>query len=75
LLGRLRAMEEQGKLLLAAELKQAEPGDVLAKALEHFLSFHDGDALGEGPEGIHSRNMKLLYYYRNRLDHYGLERG
>ena len=75
LLERLRAMEEQGKLLLAAELKQAEPAEVLAKALEYFRSFHDGDALGEGPKGIHSRNMKLLYYYRNRLDHYGLERG
>jgi glycerol-3-phosphate O-acyltransferase len=75
LLERLRVLEAQGKLLLAADMKQGTAGEVLAKALEHFRSFHDGDALSEGPEGIHSRNMKLLYYYRNRLDHYGLERG
>jgi hypothetical protein len=29
--------------------------------------------LREGPDGIYSLNMKLLYYYRNRLAHYGLE--
>ncbi len=73
LLERLRELENSGSLLLAPDLKTAAAGEVLAKALEHFRSFHDGEALREGPEGIHSRNMKLLYYYRNRLAHYGLE--
>lgn len=73
LLERLRALEAQGGIVLAPDLKRAAPGEILDNALKHFASFHDGDALREGPEGIHTRNMKLLYYYRNRLAHYGLE--
>ena len=73
LLERLRALEAEGGIVAAPELERAPAEQVLAKALEHFASFHEGDALREGPEGIYSRNMKLLYYYRNRLAHYGLE--
>jgi hypothetical protein len=41
--------------------------------MDIFRSFHDREVLREGPSGIHTLNMKLLYYYRNRLDHYGLD--
>jgi glycerol-3-phosphate O-acyltransferase len=73
LLERLRRLRDQGGIVLAPDLDHASPAEVLAKALEHFASFHEGDALKEGPGGIHTGNMKLLYYYRNRLAHYGLE--
>jgi len=73
LLERLRRLREQGGIVLAPDLDHAGPAEVLDKALEHFSSFHEGEALKAGPEGIHTDNMKLLYYYRNRLAHYGLE--
>lgn len=73
LLDRMRGLEAKGRIVLAPELAQATPAETLDNALRHFASFHDGDALREGPEGIYSRNLKLLYYYRNRLAHYGLE--
>jgi glycerol-3-phosphate O-acyltransferase len=71
LLERLRALAAQGRILLAPELARATVAEALDSALRHFASFHDGDALREGPEGIYTRNMKLLYYYR--LAQYGLE--
>jgi glycerol-3-phosphate O-acyltransferase len=74
LLRRLRGMEARGEILLADEVKTGNETEVFAKAMEHFGSFHDGDVLLQGPEGVYTRNMKLLYYYRNRLDHYGLDR-
>jgi glycerol-3-phosphate O-acyltransferase len=73
LLERLRALARKGGIVLAPDLERATAGETLAKALEHFASFHEGEALKEGPEGIYTENMKLLYYYRNRLAHYGLE--
>jgi hypothetical protein len=73
LLDRLRGLKGQGGIVLAPDLDRAGAEEVLANALEHFASFHEGEVLKEGPEGIHTLNMKLLYYYRNRLAHYGLE--
>jgi len=83
LLARLRAMEAAGGILLAGDLKTgdlkardlktADAKEVFAKAKVIFQSFHDQEVLREGPRGVYTGNMKLLYYYRNRLDHYGLD--
>ena len=70
-LEKLRVLEARGEIRLAPELKAAAPAEVLAKAIEHFDSFHDGETLKAGAAGVYSDNVKLLYYYRNRLDHYG----
>jgi glycerol-3-phosphate O-acyltransferase len=72
---RLKALEAAGGILLAPDLKAGGAKEALAKAMEIFQSFHDQEVLREGPRGIYTQNMKLLYYYRNRLDHYGLDRG
>ena len=74
LLARLRDMEGRGEILLADDVKAGSETEVFAKAMRHFGSFHDQEVLLQGPGGIYTLNMKLLYYYRNRLDHYGLER-
>lgn len=73
LLGKLRAMEGRGEILLAPDLRSTGESEVFAKAMQHFRTFHDDEVLRESPEGVYTLNMKLLYYYRNRLDHYGLD--
>ncbi len=72
-LEKLRTMESRGEIVLAQELQAEGAGEIFAKAMQHFRSFHDGEALRENRDGIYTMNMKLLYYYRNRLDHYGLD--
>ncbi|HKP96536.1 MAG TPA: 1-acyl-sn-glycerol-3-phosphate acyltransferase [Fibrobacteria bacterium] len=73
LLARLRDMEARGEILLADDVRTGSATEVFAKAMVHFGSFHDGEVLLRGADGIYTENMKLLYYYRNRLDHYGLD--
>jgi glycerol-3-phosphate O-acyltransferase len=72
-LNKLREMQGHGEIVLAKEVGTEGPTEIFAKAMQHFRSFHDGEALRESPEGVYTLNMKLLYYYRNRLDHYGLD--
>jgi glycerol-3-phosphate O-acyltransferase len=73
LLKRLREMKTKGGILLAPDLETGSATEIFSKAMDIFRSFHDREVLREGPSGIHTLNMKLLYYYRNRLDHYGLD--
>ncbi len=73
LLKRLREMKAKGGILLAPDLEKGSETEVFSKAMDIFRTFHDKEVLREGPAGIHTLNMKLLYYYRNRLDHYGLD--
>jgi glycerol-3-phosphate O-acyltransferase len=70
---RLRAAEERGGLLLAPETRAFRPRELFDNALRHFRSFHDGEVIRLEGERVFTLNMKLLYYYRNRLDHYGLD--
>jgi glycerol-3-phosphate O-acyltransferase len=73
LLQRLRALEAGGRILLSDDLRRNEAAAALSTALRHFGSFHSGEVLRERSASLHTLNMKLLYYYRNRLDHYGLD--
>lgn len=73
LLKRLREMKAKGGILLAPDLETGSETEVFSKAMDIFRTFHDKEVLREGPAGVHTLNMKLLYYYRNRLDHYGLD--
>ena len=72
LMPRLRDMEARGEILLAPDLRIANANEVFSVAMEHFRSFHNREVIRLDGEKVHTRNMKLLYYYRNRLDHYGL---
>ncbi len=73
LLARLRELEREGGIIVDPQLADASAEAVFARAMDHFSSFHDGEALRDGTTGVYTENMKLLYYYRNRLDHYGLD--
>ncbi len=63
-----------GKLQLEPKLRQMNANEIFANAMAHFSTFHDGRTLKLDQGKVFSEDMKLLYYYRNRLDHYGLER-
>lgn len=83
LLTALRRAESEGRLALEPELRNAETEAVWHRAYRHFQSYHDGDVMRELPAAnkkapgaaevpsVYSDDVKLLYYYRNRLDHYG----
>jgi glycerol-3-phosphate O-acyltransferase len=70
---RLREVEKQGGIILSGDLREASPGKIFDTAFRHFKSFHNREVLREHEGRIFTLNMKLLYYYRNRLDHYGLD--
>ena len=72
---RLRAVEERGGIILAPETRALSPREIFGNALAHFASFHDGSVLKAEGKRVWTENMKLLYYYRNRLSGYGLEDG
>ncbi|HLP40604.1 MAG TPA: 1-acyl-sn-glycerol-3-phosphate acyltransferase, partial [Fibrobacteria bacterium] len=72
---RLRAAEARGTLVLSPEVRAFGARELLDGALRHFRSFHDGEVMRMQGDRVYTDNMKLLYYYRNRLDHYGLDAG
>lgn len=71
-LKKLGAMAESHQILLAPDLVATKAEDVFAKAMTHFRSFHNNEVIREASEQVYTLNIKLLYYYRNRLEHYGL---
>ncbi len=72
LLHSLRELEEKNQLRLEDSLRQQDMQHVLDTALAQFKGYHDGQTLCGDGEKIWSDNLKLLYYYRNRLDLYAL---
>ncbi|HMI92004.1 MAG TPA: 1-acyl-sn-glycerol-3-phosphate acyltransferase [Polyangiales bacterium] len=57
---------------LGRELQQPDARAIIDDALRHFQSYHtEPAALRRGERVIH-RDRNLLYYYGNRLAHYGL---
>ncbi len=75
LLRQLRELESAGRIRLEENLRQARPGAVFNSALRQFRGFHDKKVLQSKNGRVWSSNLKLLYYYRNHLDHYGLVAG
>jgi glycerol-3-phosphate O-acyltransferase len=67
--------EARGSILVAPEIRGLAPEALFENALDHFRSFHDGEVVRTEGGTVYTRNMRLLYYYRNRLDHYGLDGG
>jgi hypothetical protein len=71
----LRAREERGELHL--EEGSVQGGDATAivqTALRHVGTYHDKAVITRRGDRVFSEDMKLLFYYSNRLRGYGLER-
>lgn len=74
LLEALRQKAEAGKLKLSPALLQPVPS-VIRHGLSHLGNYHVAKPLRLNKEGdIVSDDFKVLYYYHNRLDSYGLDK-
>jgi glycerol-3-phosphate O-acyltransferase len=67
----LRARGDSGPRL-GAELVQGDARSIVDDALRHFRTYHTEPAATREGERVLHRDRHLLYYYGNRLRHYGL---
>ena len=58
--------------LVASDSLDAPAEDVLERALRSFSTYHDVPVLAARGSEIVIGDPRLLYFYRNRLDGYGL---
>jgi glycerol-3-phosphate O-acyltransferase len=72
LLGELRAIAGRGGIRLAPDALASGPSALLEKALRVFATYHPNPVVYALPGGIGIGDVRLLLYYRNRLDGYGL---
>lgn len=67
-------MEEQGQVKLSEQIHWPLD-DLIKDGIKRLGNFHVSKALKFDNKGqVVSENFKLLYYYHNRLDNYGLEK-
>lgn len=70
----LEQMEKEDKLMLAAHLS-LPLDDIIAHGLKHVGRYNSKRPLKKNKKGfIITKSLEILYYYRNRLDGYGLEK-
>ena len=70
----LRRLERRGGILLGDNLAQADAAAILDRALHMFRTFHFSQAISEEDGRIFPQDTNLIFYYQNRLTHYGLEK-
>ncbi len=65
-------LEENGELLLSPAIKKSA-AEVIQDGVKNIGVFHAADPLAFNKKGeLISKDFKLLYYYHNRIAHYGL---
>ncbi len=70
----LQALEKEGKVNLSEEIHWPTK-DLVEEGIKFLGVFHANRPLKINKKGhIESEDFYLLYYYHNRLNHYGLER-
>ncbi|MBL8602098.1 MAG: 1-acyl-sn-glycerol-3-phosphate acyltransferase [Myxococcales bacterium] len=67
-----KALEDQGKIVLAAGLRQSAPGAILSEALRAWSGYHTNAVLAPSAGGFMLSDTNLLLYYQNRLAASGL---
>ena len=72
ILQKLIALSEQGRLRLPSGFKNT-PEVILKEGLNKIGIYHAEQPLALKKDKIYSENFKLLYYYHNRLEGYGLD--
>lgn len=68
----LAALCARGQIRLDPDVVRADPGALLEQALATFATYHPTPILQRVGERIVVGDPGLLFYYRNRLDGYGL---
>lgn len=67
-------MEERGKLLLSDRVRMENMDVIIEKGIKYSGAYHNAKALKLKGDVVISEDIKLLYYYHNRLDHYDLDK-
>lgn len=73
-LKRLRELEAKGEVKLSEEVQNETAKDVLSNAIKHINSYHFYSPLSIAKGCAHCEDLKLLYFYHNRLYGYKLDR-
>lgn len=72
LLGELRAMERAGAMQLSEGLQTTDGRDVVARGLRGLGIYHTSPIVERRGEQLVVLDADLLFFYRNRLEGYGL---
>lgn len=73
-LGLVRRLASEGRLRASDAVAHADAETIVAKALRLFGCYHTRPVLERHGDRLFPTDMNLLYFYRNRLWGYGLER-
>ena len=74
-LGEMRTLCARGGVRLVPTVEKGSADDVVAEALRHFSTYHTRAALTRRGDRVVATDRALLFYYSNRLEGFGLERG
>lgn len=69
----LQAWENQDKLKLDDCLKSGDLDEIIARGIDECGIYHGEKVIYESRDQLCTENLKLLYYYHNRLDGYRLD--
>jgi glycerol-3-phosphate O-acyltransferase len=69
----LFTLHHQGRLLLSPTVQTADVTEILNTAFEYFRAYHTRHLVALVGEAVHLQDVRLLFYYHNRLSGYGLE--
>lgn len=70
----LREQEQQGILRLGHSLIEKSSAQILSEAVRHLQMLHSKPVVHLYEDKLHVNDMKLLFYYHNRLKGYNFER-
>ncbi len=68
----LLKMAAEDKLKLSPELKVLDNDEIVKDGLRQLNTYHFYSPLNSKNQNLYSEDLRLLYYYHNRLDSYGL---
>ncbi|WP_437674403.1 1-acyl-sn-glycerol-3-phosphate acyltransferase [Sorangium sp. So ce131] len=69
---RLRALEQQGLIVLGEDVRLGSGGDIVERAMRAFAGYHSAPVLDSRPDGVAICDTNLLFYYQNRLAAHGV---
>lgn len=69
----LSEQEKNGVLRLATTLKNKPADQIVSEAIRYLQMFYSKEVVLDGGHQIHVQDMRLLFYYHNRLKGYGFE--
>jgi len=70
---KLKELRDAGRIQLSPRISAMTEEEIVEEALDSFSHYHQRPAMIKREEWMVPRDMKLLYYYANRLRNYGLE--